>query len=294
MWPMSPRVSWPTTNAARPRAAGPGTAGQLLAELGTCGGDLGKVLGDWDPEVGAWICFNPVDGTGRKDANVTAYRYALVECDNMELGKQQAIIKQLELPCAALVYSGGKSVHAIVKVDAPDYAEYRKRVDYLYAACQKNGLTLDQQNRNPSRLSRMPGILRGDKRQVLLETNFGKSCWDEWVDWLEAETDDLPDTENLAADWEHLPPLADPLIFGVLRKGHKMLLAGPSQGRPRALPSSSCASPLPRASRGWASSPAPRARCCTSIWSWIGPPACTALRMCTPPMGLPAGAPEKH
>lgn len=205
------------------------TAKQLIAELDTCGGDLGKVLGDWDPEVGAWICFNPVDGTGRKDANITAYRYALVECDNMELGKQKAIIKQLELPCAALVYSGGKSVHAIVKVDAPDYAEYRKRVDYLYAACQKNGLTIDQQNRNPSRLSRMPGIPRGDKRQVLLETNIGKSCWDEWRDWLEAETDELPDTENLAADWESLPPLADPLIFGVLRKGHKMLLAGPSK-----------------------------------------------------------------
>jgi len=205
------------------------TAKQLISELDTCGGDLGKVLGDWDPEVGAWICFNPVDGTGRKDANITAYRYALVECDNMELGKQQAIIKQLELPCAALVYSGGKSVHAIVKVDAPDYAEYRKRVDYLYAACQKNGLTIDQQNRNPSRLSRMPGIPRGDKRQILMETNIGKSCWDEWRDWLEAETDELPDTENLAADWESLPPLADPLIFGVLRKGHKMLLAGPSK-----------------------------------------------------------------
>ena len=149
------------------------TAGQLITELDACGGDLGKVVGDCDPEVGAWICFNPVDGTGRKDANITAYRYALVECDNMELGKQQAIIKQLELPCAALVYSGGKSVHAIVKVDAPDYAEYRRRVDYLYSACQKNGLTIDQQNRNPSRLSRMPGILRGDKRQVLLETNIG-------------------------------------------------------------------------------------------------------------------------
>lgn len=205
------------------------TAGQLLAELGTCGGDLGKVVGDWDPEVGAWICFNPVDGTGRKDANITAYRYALVECDNMELGKQQAIIRQLELPCAALVYSGGKSVHAIVKVDAPDYTEYRKRVDYLYAACQKNGLSIDQQNRNPSRLSRMPGIPRGSQKQVLLETNIGKSCWDEWRDWLEAETDELPDTENLAADWASLPPLADPLIFGVLRKGHKMLLAGPSK-----------------------------------------------------------------
>ena len=205
------------------------TAGQLLAELDQCGGDLGKVVGDWDPEVGAWICFNPVDGTGRKDANITAYRYALVECDNMELGKQQAIIRQLELPCAALVYSGGKSVHAIVKVDAPDYTEYRKRVDYLYAACQKNGLSIDQQNRNPSRLSRMPGIPRGSQKQVLLETNIGKSCWDEWRDWLEAETDELPDTENLAADWASLPPLADPLMFGVLRKGHKMLLAGPSK-----------------------------------------------------------------
>ena len=205
------------------------TAGQLITELDACGGDLGKVVGDCDPEVGAWICFNPVDGTGRKDANITAYRYALVECDNMELGKQQAIIKQLELPCAALVYSGGKSVHAIVKVDAPDYAEYRRRVDYLYSACQKNGLTIDQQNRNPSRLSRMPGIPRGDKRQVLLETNIGKSCWDEWCDWLEAETDDSPDKENLGDFFDDLPPQQDPLIEGVLRKGDKMLLAGPSK-----------------------------------------------------------------
>ena len=205
------------------------TAGQLIMELDHYGDDIGAALGDYNPEAGAWICFNPMDGGGRRNENVTDFRYALVECDNMELGKQQAIIRQLELPCAALVYSGGKSVHAIVRVDAPDYAEYRRRVDYLYAACQKNGLTIDQQNRNPSRLSRMPGILRGDKRQTLLETNIGKSCWDEWRDWLEAETDELPETESLADDWESLPPLADALITGVLRKGHKMLLAGPSK-----------------------------------------------------------------
>jgi len=205
------------------------TAGQLIEELDACGGDVGKVMGDCDPEIGAWICFNPVDGTGRKDANVTSYRYALVECDNMEPGKQLAAIHQMELPCAALVYSGGKSIHAIVRVNAPDYAEYRKRVDYLYATCQKNGLTLDQQNRNPSRLSRMPGILRAGQKQALLETNVGKSCWEDWCDWVEACTDDLPDTECLADDWDDLPPLADALISGVLRQGHKMLLAGPSK-----------------------------------------------------------------
>lgn len=205
------------------------TAGQLIEELDACGSDVGKVMGDCDPEIGAWICFNPVDGTGRKDANVTSYRYALVECDNMEPGKQLAAIHQMELPCAALVYSGGKSIHAIVRVNAPDYAEYRKRVDHLYAICQKNGLTLDQQNRNPSRLSRMPGILRAGQKQALLETNVGKSCWEDWCDWVEACTDDLPDTECLADDWGDLPPLADALISGVLRQGHKMLLAGPSK-----------------------------------------------------------------
>lgn len=205
------------------------TAGQLIEELDACGDDVGKVMGDCDPEIGAWICFNPVDGTGRKDANVTSFRYALVECDNMEPGKQLAAIHQMELPCAALVYSGGKSIHAIVRVNAPDYAEYRKRVDHLYATCQKNGLTLDQQNRNPSRLSRMPGILRAGQKQALLETNVGKSCWEDWCDWVEACTDDLPDTECLADDWDDLPPLADALISGVLRQGHKMLLAGPSK-----------------------------------------------------------------
>ena len=205
------------------------TAEKLLAELETCGDDVGAVLGDYDPEVGAWICFNPVDGTGRRDANITEYRYALVESDEQDLDRQAAIIHQLELPLAALVYSGGKSVHAIVKVDAPDYAEYRKRVDYLYSVCKKNGLEIDQQNRNPSRLSRMPGILRSGRRQQLLETNTGKSCWQEWVDFIESATDDLPDTEELAALWDDLPQLAPTLIDGVLRQGHKLLLAGPSK-----------------------------------------------------------------
>ena len=205
------------------------TAGQLIEELKTCGEDVSKVVGSWNEAAGGWICFNPMDGEGRGNANVTDYRYALVECDNLELDKQQAMIRQLELPCAALVYSGGKSLHAIVRVNAPDYAEYRRRVDYLYGVCQKNGLTLDQANRNPSRLSRMPGLTRNGKKQYLLAVNTGKSCWEEWQNWIESSTDDLPDTECMADVWGQLPPLADTLIEGVLRQGHKLLLAGPSK-----------------------------------------------------------------
>ncbi|WP_072685725.1 AAA family ATPase [Holdemania sp. Marseille-P2844] len=205
------------------------SAGQLIDALLKCKGDIGAVLGDYNPEVGAWIRFNPLDGKGIKNDNVTDYRFALVESDSTDLEKQNAIIHELELPVACLVFSGKKSVHAIVRVDAANYDEYRKRVDYLYAVCKKNGLEIDQQNKNPSRLSRMPGVIRAGRKQFLMETNVGKGSWDEWREWIEAVNDDLPDPEPLEAVWDNLPALAAPLIDGVLRQGHKMLLAGPSK-----------------------------------------------------------------
>ena len=203
------------------------TAGKLIQELSRCGGDIGKVLGDYSPEAGAWIRFNPLDGKGVKNENVTDFRYALVESDSIPVEKQNAIIRELELPVAALVHSGGKSIHAIIRVEAESLQEYRTRVDYLYSVCQRNGLEPDRQNRNPSRLSRMPGVMRQNNKQFLVATNIGKASWNEWKEWIESVNDDLPDIEEeLGTD---LPELAPELIGGVLRQGHKMLMAGPSK-----------------------------------------------------------------
>lgn len=218
------------------------TAGKLIQELNDCKGDVGKVLGDYNPAAGAWIRFNPLDGAGIKNENVTDYRYALVESDAMELERQNAIIRELELPVACLVHSGKKSLHAIVRVEAANYEEYRKRVDYLYTVCQKNGLEIDRQNRNPSRLSRMPGVMRNGQKQYLIDTNIGKSSWNEWYEWIESVNDDLPDPENMLDAWDHLPELSPPLISGMLRQGHKMLVAGPSKaGKSYALIELCCA-----------------------------------------------------
>lgn len=205
------------------------TAGELIAELNKHGDDIGAVLGDYNPAAGAWIRFNPLDGKGVKNENVTDYRYALVESDCMALEEQNALMRELELPIAMLVYSGGKSIHAIVKIDASDYSEYRKRVDYLYNICHKNGLEIDKQNRNPSRLSRLPGVMRNGKKQYIIDSNIGKESFTEWQDWIESINDDMPDPESLLAEWDALPELSPPLIDGVLRQGHKMLLAGPSK-----------------------------------------------------------------
>jgi len=218
------------------------TAGQLIQKLAQCHGDLGSVLGDYNPAAGAWIRFNPLDGNGCKNENVSEFRYALVESDSMELEKQNALIRELELPVACLVYSGGKSLHAIVRIDAANYDEYRKRVDYLYDVLRKNGMAVDTQNKNPSRLSRMPGVTRNGNKQYLVDTNIGKTSWTEWKDWIESVNDDLPNPEGLADVWNNMPDLAPPLIDGVLRQGHKMLLAGPSKaGKSYALIELCCA-----------------------------------------------------
>ncbi|WP_110933275.1 AAA family ATPase [Paenibacillus bouchesdurhonensis] len=205
------------------------TAGELIQRLNQCEGDIGSVLGDYKPEAGAWIRFNPLDGKGVKNENVTEFRYALVESDTMDIEKQNAIMRELELPIAVMVYSGGKSLHAIVRVEAANYDEYRKRVDYLYNVCKRNGLNIDNQNRNPSRLSRMPGVERNGKKQFIVDTNIGKANWAEWHEWIEGVNDDLPDPESLTDFWNNMPDLAPPLIHGVLRQGHKMLMAGPSK-----------------------------------------------------------------
>ena len=205
------------------------TAGEILEKISKHGDDIGASLGDYDPRAGAWIRFNPLDGEGVRNSNVTEYRYALVESDNLDIEKQNSIIRELELPVAVLMFSGGKSVHAIVRIDAADYKEYQKRVEYLYKICEKNGLKVDTQNKNPSRLSRLPGCMRGDKKQFIIDTNIGKSTWNEWQEWIEAADDNLPDVEDLADVWNDMPELAPALIDGILRQGHKMLIAGPSK-----------------------------------------------------------------
>lgn len=205
------------------------TAGELRQELASPTATMDKVLGAWDERAGAWIRFNPLDGHGCGNANVTDYRYALVESDVLDVDKQFPAIKDMRLPCAAVVSSGGKSVHAIVKVDAKDKGEYDKRVKWLYDYCDRHGFVTDKQNKNASRLSRLPGATRNGRRQLLLATDIGEPDWESWKRWAEESEDDLPEEENLADLIMDPPPLAEELIEGILRRGHKMMLSAPSK-----------------------------------------------------------------
>ncbi len=204
------------------------TAGQIREAIKKHPNDIKDIIGDYEEEAGAWIRFNPLDGHGVNNANVTSYKYALVESDSMDIERQKALMEELKLPIAIMVFSGGKSVHAIVKIGAVNVQEYRERVDYLYRICEKNHLLIDKQNKNPSRLSRMPGVVRGDKKQFIITEGTGCKDFTEWKNYIEELTDTLPDIINFS-ELKELPPLSPELIEGILRRGHKMLIAGASK-----------------------------------------------------------------
>ena len=204
------------------------TAGELLAELEK-GRSLDDALGTLDDAVGAYICINPLDGEYIGNRNVKSYRHALVESDEMPKGQFAAIIKQLNLPVAAMVDSGNKSLHAIVRVDAASPEQYTQRVRVLYERCEKNGIVIDKANKNASRLSRLPGATRNGNRQFLAGLAQGAGDWDEWEEWYAGATDELPEVESLEEAFTNPEELNPELIEGVLRVGHKMLLSGPSK-----------------------------------------------------------------
>ena len=206
------------------------TAKQLLDSLKKkTESPLADTFGTANQDSGVWVCFNPMDGTGRRNNNVTSFRYALVESDTQDIDTQYAILQDLKLPIKMLVHSGGKSLHAIVHIGAVDYKQYQERVDYLYTVCRKHGLVVDTQDKNPSRLSRMPGFKRGEKFQYIVDRNIGFTDFVEWQHYIEDEMVEPLNVVNFAEVFSNPPPLKPELIDGILRQGHKMLLVSSSK-----------------------------------------------------------------
>jgi hypothetical protein len=131
-------------------------------------------------ETGVWIRPNPVQqhGSGRdgavRDCDVTSYRFCLLESDDLPLDLQLSLWARLPLPIAAIIDSGGRSVHAWVRLDCDASEEYRAMVNRIYTRLAQFGLC--RSNKNPSRMSRLPGACRtigkrGDGGQRLLYLN---------------------------------------------------------------------------------------------------------------------------
>lgn len=100
-----------------------------------------------------YFCINALKG-GRRDDNVTKHRTFLIEFDSVPLDQQWDLIK---VPVTAVVFSGNKSYHFFITlkepVSAEKYAELAKRLHLAMPHA-------DPSTKNPSRLGRMPDVVR--------------------------------------------------------------------------------------------------------------------------------------
>lgn len=121
---------------------------------------------------GVHIRINPTEGAC--DSDVLAHRYVLVEGDQMAIADQVSILKKSRLPIAMICESGGKSIHAWVRVDADCFEEYELRRESVWMTLEASGFKVDRSCKNPARYSRLAGCFRGGKRiQSLLALGHG-------------------------------------------------------------------------------------------------------------------------
>jgi len=128
-------------------------------------------------KAGGWWRVNPVNpsgGSGKfgtlKDCDIMDFRYMLLENDKISLDLQAGLLAYLPLPIVSIVDSAGKSLHALVRIDAPDKPSFKEKAEALtYDLHERFGF--DPANTNPSRMSRLPDGWRDIKRRESSDGN---------------------------------------------------------------------------------------------------------------------------
>lgn len=167
--------------------------GKLVEDLKN-GKTLESIIGPYNHQAGVWIGVNPVDGKGCSRGNVTECRSLLIESDLMPIDVQLKWLEESKLPITTITYSGGRSLHAILRVDAEDpteYGYYWKRLEEeIKKLNEKEGsikFELDEANKDIGRLTRLPGCVRGNNVQKLykLKRKMITSKISNVHDWLQ-------------------------------------------------------------------------------------------------------------
>lgn len=145
------------------------------------------------------------DRPRRADINVTKMQNFMFEMDSTDLGKQLIILNECGIPWSSIVYSGGKSYHAIVSLIEPlevtahtdeailhyknIWRRIRARIDECgvglgFSLPEGRSSFVDGSSINPSRLSRFPGFERStgkEQKLVKLGTALSPDQFDELI-----------------------------------------------------------------------------------------------------------------
>lgn len=130
---------------------------------------------------GVWFLPQPVNGgyfpnprcdgnlSRRSEESVSAFRYAVVESDEAGTDEWLRCLVQMPFRIASICESGGRSIHALVRVDAASKSDW----DRIMGPIKPVLITLgaDRGALSAVRLSRLPQAMRGTRCQRLLYLN---------------------------------------------------------------------------------------------------------------------------
>ncbi len=123
---------------------------------------------EYDPSARREVTVK-AEWTRRSEVNVTAWKYFVLESDELPEDDWLKVVVNLQLPIAAIYTSGKRSIHALVKIPVESkqvWDEVKKQVVQLVCP-----LGADPAALTAVRLSRLPGCMRGDKLQRLIYLN---------------------------------------------------------------------------------------------------------------------------
>jgi hypothetical protein len=160
------------------------------------------VDGEWHP--------NPRQGTMscRSEEAVTRWPYFVIESDRANLKQWLAAIVQFPLRIAAIYSSGGRSVHALVRIDARVKSEWDREREAMKNALVVLGACPGAMT--AVRLTRLPGCWRGRALQKLLYLNPEapmrpirelaprRDVLKPWLEWAATGISDADDTNGAA------------------------------------------------------------------------------------------------
>ena len=130
---------------------------------------------------GVWFLPQPVSGeflpnprldgkmSRRSEEAVTAFRYTVLESDVADVDDWLRCLVQIPLRIACICESGGRSIHALVRVDATSKADWDLQI--LSVKPMLITLGADRGALTAVRLTRLPQAMRGERCQRLLYLN---------------------------------------------------------------------------------------------------------------------------
>ena len=130
---------------------------------------------------GVWFLPQPVDGESypnprsdgkpsrRSAENVTAWRYAVLESDEADADDWLRCLVQMPFRISCICESGGRSIHALVRIDAASKADWDRVMQPIKPVLITLGA--DRGALSAVRLSRLPQAMRAERCQRLLYLN---------------------------------------------------------------------------------------------------------------------------